>query len=89
MPTLDRALLAAALSELAPQMVLFPRQVGELNRLALRNLRGAHRKLAVVPGAARWFEERGALEKVARLASDSFGRHLVEAADQEVYASAE
>lgn len=61
----------------------------ELNRLALRNLRGAHKKLVIVRGAAHLFEERGALEEVARLASDWFGRYLVEAADQEVYASSE
>jgi dienelactone hydrolase len=61
----------------------------ELNRLALRNLRGAHKKLVIVPGAAHLFEERGALEEVARLASDWFTRYLTEAADREAYASGE
>jgi dipeptidyl aminopeptidase/acylaminoacyl peptidase len=33
-------------------------------------------KLEIVPGATHLFEEPGALEKVAKLASDWFSRHL-------------
>ena len=51
------------------------REVLTLNRAALGRLRGPA-KLAVVPGATHLFEEPGALEEVARLASDWFVRHL-------------
>jgi hypothetical protein len=34
------------------------------------------RELVLVPGATHLFEESGALEEVARLASDWFVRHL-------------
>ena len=47
----------------------------ELNRAALAQLRGI-KQLAIVPGATHLFEERGALEAVARLAAEWFGRHL-------------
>jgi hypothetical protein len=33
-------------------------------------------KLEIVPGATHLFEESGALEKVAKLASDWFNAHL-------------
>jgi len=47
-----------------------------LNRQALDRL-GSHEKdLHIVPGASHLFEEPGALEEVARLAVDWFGRHL-------------
>lgn len=45
------------------------------NREALAELR-AEKDLAIVPGATHLFEERGALEEVARLASTWFVRHL-------------
>jgi len=48
----------------------------ELNQRALRQLQ-APRQLAIVPDATHLFEEPGALEAVARLASDWFARHLV------------
>lgn len=51
------------------------RQVLELNRLAVERLRG-ERRLAVVPGAGHLFEEPGALEEVARLATEWFREHL-------------
>lgn len=51
------------------------REVLELNRLALERL-GGEKELAVVPGATHLFEERGALEQVAQLAADWFGRYL-------------
>jgi putative phosphoribosyl transferase len=47
----------------------------ELNRDAFAQLRGA-KDLVVVPGATHLFEEPGALEQVARLASDWFTKHL-------------
>jgi putative phosphoribosyl transferase len=47
----------------------------ELNRMALAQLR-AEKDLVVVPGATHLFEERGALERVAQLAADWFGRHF-------------
>lgn len=52
-------------------------QVLELNERAARLLR-CEREVAVVPGATHLFEEPGALERVAALAADWFGRHLVE-----------
>lgn len=50
-------------------------EVLELNRQALGRL-GAEAHLEVVPGATHLFEEPGALEQVAGLASDWFVRHL-------------
>lgn len=51
------------------------RRVLELNREAERLLRCPH-ELVVVEGAGHLFEEPGALEEVARLARDWFGRHF-------------
>jgi hypothetical protein len=39
-----------------------------------------HRELEIVPGAPHLFEEPGALEQVARLAAQWFGRFLPQAA---------
>ena len=51
------------------------REVVTLNRAAMARLqRPAH--LAIVPGATHLFEEPGALDEVARLASDWFVRCL-------------
>jgi dienelactone hydrolase len=50
-------------------------QVLALNREALERL-GGEKALAVVPGATHLFEEPGALDEVARLASDRFTHHL-------------
>lgn len=50
----------------------------ELNRQAARLLGGEH-AVAVVPGATHLFEEKGALDEVARLASAWFGTHFVAA----------
>jgi pimeloyl-ACP methyl ester carboxylesterase len=47
----------------------------ELNRGALAELRG-EKRLEIVPGATHLFEEDGALDAVARLASDWFVHHL-------------
>lgn len=47
-----------------------------LNRKALANLQSV-KELAVIPGATHLFEEPGAMEKVATLAGDWFGKHLV------------
>jgi putative phosphoribosyl transferase len=54
-------------------------QVLELNRQALALLR-CPSQLVVVPGATHLFEERGALENVARLAERWFQRYLCPAA---------
>ena len=47
----------------------------KLNRQALAALKGTKR-LVIVPGATHLFEERGALEEVARLATQWFKRYL-------------
>lgn len=49
--------------------------VVELNRDALAQLR-CERQLTLIPGATHLFEEPGALEQVARLASEWFIEHL-------------
>lgn len=48
----------------------------ELNREALEALATTTKELTVVPGATHLFEEPGALEEVARLATDWFSRFL-------------
>ena len=48
----------------------------DLNRRALTRLAGP-KELVVIPGATHLFEEPGALEQVAALASGWFQRHLV------------
>jgi putative phosphoribosyl transferase len=50
-------------------------QVIELNRAALAALR-CEKQLVIVPGATHLFEEPGALDEVARLASDWYQSHL-------------
>lgn len=47
----------------------------ELNQAAYAAL-GCVKQLAIVPGATHLFEERGALDQVARLAAAWFARHL-------------
>jgi dienelactone hydrolase len=47
----------------------------ELNRQAYDKLK-AEKELVIIPGATHLFEEPGALEEVARLASEWFSRHL-------------
>jgi putative phosphoribosyl transferase len=54
-------------------------EVLELNRQAQRRM-SCENELALVPGATHLFEEPGALDRVARLASDWFTRHLSEGA---------
>jgi dienelactone hydrolase len=51
-------------------------QVIQLNREALAQLR-CEKQFMIVPGATHLFEEPGALDVVARSASDWFERHLV------------
>ncbi|OLC69216.1 MAG: hydrolase [Betaproteobacteria bacterium 13_1_40CM_4_64_4] len=46
-----------------------------MNEEALARLR-CEKQLQIVPGATHLFEEHGALEEVARLAGEWFGRHL-------------
>jgi len=52
----------------------------ELNRDALERLAAHDKRLVVVPGATHLFEEPGALEEVADLASAWFSSHLRKAA---------
>ncbi len=47
----------------------------ELNELAYKRLQ-CEKKLEIIPGATHLFEEKGALEKVAQLAANWFGRYL-------------
>jgi putative phosphoribosyl transferase len=47
----------------------------QLNEQALRLL-SCPKEMVVIPGATHLFEEPGALEEVARLATEWFGRHL-------------
>jgi putative phosphoribosyl transferase len=54
-------------------------QVIELNEAAYESLRCV-KSLSIVPGATHLFEEPGALERVARLASDWLIRHVRQAA---------
>jgi putative phosphoribosyl transferase len=49
----------------------------ELNRQAYERLR-AEKRFEVIPGATHLFEEPGALEAVARLATAGFRHHLIE-----------
>jgi dienelactone hydrolase len=48
----------------------------EMNRDAMAQMRQAHVELEIVPGATHLFEEPGALERVAALASGWFSRYL-------------
>jgi putative phosphoribosyl transferase len=47
----------------------------ELNKMARDQMR-CEVKLEIIPGATHLFEEPGALEKVAKLASDWFAKHI-------------
>lgn len=47
-----------------------------LNRTAFADLRSCEHELSIVPGATHLFEEPGALERVAELATDWFAQHL-------------
>jgi putative phosphoribosyl transferase len=51
----------------------------DLNRRAY-DMIAAEKRLEIIPGATHLFEERGALEEVARLAADWFKRRLLVAA---------
>jgi pimeloyl-ACP methyl ester carboxylesterase len=72
-------LAGPALSRVAAPTLLivggndFP--VIDMNREALEQMR-TEKRLEIVPGATHLFEEPGALEQVARLATDWFVRHL-------------
>ncbi|MBI2384727.1 MAG: dienelactone hydrolase family protein [Elusimicrobia bacterium] len=73
----DLAVEALALVK-APTLLLVggeDREVLAMNEVAA-SLMTAERRLEVVPGATHLFEERGALESVARLAGDWFLAHL-------------
>jgi putative phosphoribosyl transferase len=47
-----------------------------LNQQAYEQI-SAEKRLEIVPGATHLFEEPGALEKVAQLASQWLGQHLI------------
>jgi putative phosphoribosyl transferase len=47
-----------------------------MNEDALQQLGAPDKQLIIVPGATHLFEERGALEEVARLAAEWFAQHL-------------
>jgi len=47
-----------------------------MNRDALQKIGCADKKLIVIPGATHLFEERGALEEVARIAAEWFHQHF-------------
>ena len=49
----------------------------EMNREALAQMR-CQKELRLIPGATHLFEEPGALEKVAAMAADWFGRHMAQ-----------
>jgi dienelactone hydrolase len=51
-------------------------QVIEMNRKAMRKLTG-EKSLVIIPGASHLFEEKGALEEVARLAGDWFLKYFL------------
>lgn len=56
----------------------------ELNRDALARLPGASNELQVVPDAGHLFEEPGALEEVARMATGFFRQHLARIAGRPI-----
>jgi putative phosphoribosyl transferase len=72
-------LAAEALAEVSSPTLLIvggeDREVLRLNQAAAGHLRCEH-EIAVIPGATHLFEEPGALERVADLASEWFRRHL-------------
>lgn len=72
-------LAAEALREVVSPTLLIvggaDREVLELNERAAADLR-CERELAIVPGATHLFEEPGALEQVATLATEWFSGHL-------------
>jgi putative phosphoribosyl transferase len=68
---------------LAPTLLIVggnDEDVLQLNEQALHRLR-CPKELVVIPGATHLFPEPGALEEVARLAQDWFGRHLTPPSD--------
>jgi dienelactone hydrolase len=71
----------------APTLLLvggFDGPVIGLNRQALERLGSAEKQLVIIPGATHLFPEPGALEEVARLATDWLSRHLSRPADAQV-----
>ena len=64
---------------LAPTLLIvggYDHVVLDLNKEAMARLEARERELLVIPGATHLFEEEGALEAVARAASDWFRRWL-------------
>jgi putative phosphoribosyl transferase len=55
-----------------------------LNQQALAELRCPEKKLAIVPGATHLFEEPGALENVAGMATEWFAGHFAQAGQNHV-----
>jgi putative phosphoribosyl transferase len=72
-------LAGGALAEVgAPTLLIVGERdpvVLDLNRRAMEGMT-AETRLEIVPGATHLFEEPGALDRVARLATDWFGTHL-------------
>jgi dienelactone hydrolase len=60
-----------------------------MNRKALDQLAAVQKQLVIVPGATHLFEEPGALEEVARLAADWFGRYLSQTVPERVSSTVE
>jgi putative phosphoribosyl transferase len=79
----DLAGLSALRAVTAPTLLIVGENddaVLDLNRLAYAQLH-SHKELAIVPGATHLFEEPGALEEVARLASEWFSGHFARKAE--------
>jgi len=80
-------LAGSALSQVkAPTLLIVggdDKIVLDLNRSALEEIR-AEKRLEIIPGATHLFEEPGALEEAARLASQWFVRHLTSAGAKSV-----
>jgi putative phosphoribosyl transferase len=69
-------------SVIAPTLLIVGGEDGPvitMNREALARLGCADKKLVIIPGATHLFEEPGALEEVARVATDWFCRHFIPA----------
>ena len=74
----DLAGLVALAAVIAPTLLIVggaDHEVIKLNQQALEHLR-CEKSLAIVPGATHLFEEAGALEQAAQLASSWFTAHL-------------
>jgi dienelactone hydrolase len=82
-------LASSSLSQVqAPTLLIVGGQdhtVLEINQIALAQIQ-SEKRLSIIPGATHLFEERGALEEVARLASQWFRHYLAPATKRPIYA---